>query len=100
MPSEPGPFSADKDSATVNAGLFIPAQGECGLFVIPSLRMIVPLGDLDKTQVTGPMGQSGQPGHLHYDDMIGPWMKGDTATLSFHREVVEKKGVVRLFLRP
>jgi len=95
-----GPFPADGDSTTVNVGLFIPAQGEYRVFVIPSMRMIVPLGNLDQTQAIGPMGQSGQPGHPHYDDMIGPWMRGDTATLPFHRELVEEKGMVRLFLRP
>ena len=23
------------------------------------------------------MGQSGQPGHSHYADMIGPWQRGE-----------------------
>lgn len=66
----------------------------------PSMRMSVPLGNLDQMQAMGPMGQSGQPGRPHYDDMIGPWMRGDTATLPFHRELVEEKGIVRLLLRP
>ena len=64
------------------------------------MRMIVPLGDLDQTQAMGPMGQSGQPGHLHYDDMIDPWMKGETAALPFTREAVEKAAAARLVLKP
>ena len=95
-----GPFPADGDSTTVNTGVFIPAQGEYGVFVIPSLRMIAPLGDLDHFQIIGPMGQSGQAGHPHYDDMIEPWRRGETATLPFSRSAVEKATTSRSLLKP
>jgi len=61
---------------------------------------IVPLGDLDKTRFIGTMGQSGQPGHPHYDDMIEPRIMGEMAILPFSRAEVEKAEVSRLLLKP
>ncbi|MBA7650223.1 Acyl-homoserine lactone acylase QuiP [subsurface metagenome] len=95
-----GPFPAKGDNTTVNAGIYCPADGEYRVSAIPSLRMIVPLSDLDQTRIMGPMGQSGQPGHPHYDDMIEHWINGEAATLAFSRQAVERGAVTRLFLTP
>ena len=40
---------------------------------IPALRQIVDLGDLSNTLMIHSTGQSGHPGHPHYDDFIDPW---------------------------
>jgi penicillin amidase len=95
-----GPFPAPGDCQTINVAGFVPAEGGYEVLWIPSLRLIVPLGDLDKTRFIGTMGQSGQPGHPHYDDMIESWIKGEMAILPFSRAEVEKAEVSRLLLKP
>lgn len=95
-----GPYPADGDNTTVNVAGFVPAEGGYGVLLLPSLRMIVPLGDLDRTEIIGPLGQSGQPGHPHYDDMIEPWMAGERAISPFNRETVGRAAVARLILKP
>jgi penicillin amidase len=95
-----GPFPAPGDCQTVNVAGFVPAKGGYEVLWVPSLRMIVPLGDLDQTRIIGTMGQSGQPGHPHYDDMIQSWIRGEMAVLPFSREEVEKAAASRLLLQP
>jgi len=95
-----GPFPAPGDCQTINVAGFVPAKEGYEVLWIPSLRMIVPLGNLDETRIMGTMGQSGQPGHRHYDDMIEPWIKGEMATLPFSRAEVEKAEASRLLLKP
>jgi penicillin G amidase len=95
-----GPIPASGDNTTVNAGCFDPGLGGYGVIVIPSLRMIAPLGNLDKTTIAGPMGQSGQPGNPHYDDLIKPWMSAEGVPLFFKRADVEENAVSRLIIKP
>jgi penicillin G amidase len=95
-----GPIPAAGDNSTVNAACFDPSLGGYGVIVIPSLRMIAPLNDLDKTTIAGPMGQSGQPGNPHYDDLIKPWMSAEGVPLYFNRADVDANAVSKLILRP
>jgi penicillin amidase len=95
-----GPIPAPGDNTTVNAACYDPGLGGFGVIVIPSLRMIAPLGDLDKTTIAGPMGQSGQPGNRHYDDLIKPWMSAEGVPLYFNRTDVDKNAAFRLTLTP
>jgi penicillin amidase len=62
--------------------------------------MIAPLGDLARTTIVGPMGQSGQPGLPHYDDFIQPWMEGRGVPLLFTREAIDHHVASRLMLTP
>ena len=95
-----GPYPAPGDSGTINAACFDPSLGSYGAFVVPSFRMISPLENLESTTLIGPMGQSAQPGHPHYDDMIEPWINGQTVPLYFTRSQVEQNAVARLVLQP
>jgi len=95
-----GPIPADGDNTTLNAAGFVPAEGGFGVLIIPSLRMRVALGDLDAMEMVGPMGQSGQPGHPHYDDLIEPWRKGEGVRIPFRRQAVEPMVRNRLILSP
>jgi penicillin amidase len=95
-----GPYPAPGDGNTVNPGYYAGFPGYYDVFWISSLRMIAPLGDIDGTLVVAPMGQSGQPGHPHYDDMIVPWLEGQYASLPLSRGAVEVIAVQRLVLRP
>jgi acyl-homoserine lactone acylase PvdQ len=62
--------------------------------------MVVPLGDIDGMRVIMPLGQSGQPGHRHYDDMTDRWVRGDLVPLPLSRGAVEKIAKERLVLEP
>lgn len=71
-----GPYPVGGDATTLNAQGAIPAKGEFRSVHIPALRMIVPLNELDGMQILVTTGQSGQPGHRNYDDMVRPWLEG------------------------
>ena len=48
--------------------------------------------------IIGPMGQSGQPAHPHYDDMIEPWINVTGAPLYFDKSDVLQHAKEILFL--
>ena len=95
-----GPFGAPGDNNTVNVAGFDPSLGGYDIDVIPSLRMIAPLGDLNATTFIAPMGQSGQPAHENYDDMIMPWMDNQGLKIPYKRSDVELIAPKRLVLNP
>jgi penicillin amidase len=84
----------------VNVSWYRAGAGSFDSTVIPSMRMIVPLRDPDGMRIIGPLGQSGQPGHRHYDDMLAPWAAGRYVGLPMGREAVEKAARERLVLSP
>jgi len=83
-----GPYPLGGDNTTVNYAGFNPFQGQFNVNAIASFRMIVDMADLGKTLIIGPMGQSGQPQHPHYHDMIDLWRNGQYIPLYFHKEDV------------
>ena len=95
-----GPFPAPGNNTTVNVSFSRMYQNHFKVTLIPSLRMIVPLGDLTKATIVAPMGQSGQPGHPHYDDMIEPWLKAEGAPMYFTEEAVTRNAKSKLVLAP
>lgn len=95
-----GPYPVDGDGTTVNANTPIAARDEYRAYSIAALRMIVSLADLDGMQIIAPMGQSGQPGHRHYDDMIESWIGGRLINLPFSRDRVQATAVSEMTLRP
>jgi penicillin amidase len=95
-----GPFPAPGDNNTVNVACFDPSKDGFTVQIVPSLRMIAPLSDLDKTTIVGALGQSGQPGREHYDDLIVPWLKNEPVPLHFAEESVRRATVQRLVLAP
>jgi acyl-homoserine lactone acylase PvdQ len=95
-----GPYPAGGDNHTVNVAGFIPIGGRYDVLLVPSMRMIIPMGELDRTKVIAPMGQSGQPFHPNYDDMIEGWRKGEFVELRFSRESVNRAAIKTLLLLP
>jgi penicillin amidase len=95
-----GPFPLSGDNSTVNMMGFSGINRLYDTLIGPSMRLIVPLGDLDETRLMGPVGQSGHPGHPNYDDMIEPYLKGETFTFPFTRKAVEKAATRKLMLNP
>ena len=84
----------------IDSGAYIAAEDEYKATSIPALRMIIPLDDPDSMQINVPMGQSGQPGHKHYDDMTEGWLKGELVHFPVSRDQVESTTVCEMTLSP
>ena len=72
----PTPLPAHGDCSTINVSWSNPCDGSYRVTNIPSMRMVAALGDPDGLCIIGPLGQSGQPGHRHYEDMTEMWREG------------------------
>ncbi len=100
-----GRYPAGGCASTVNVAAVNTAHARAPLDryevrTVPSLRIICSLAAPDATMVNAPMGQSGQPGHRHYDDMIRPWMNGQMMPLPLTRDGAERICVRRTVLSP
>ncbi len=65
----------------------------------PSFRQIVDLGNLSRSVVIIPMGQSGHLASAHYDDLIEPWREGEHHPMLWDRGQIEEHAEGRLILR-
>lgn len=57
---------------------------------LPSMRMLVDLGDLANSLTVHTTGQSGHADHPHYDDMIPMWQTGEYYPMLWHRQGIEQ----------
>lgn len=83
-----GAFATAGNGETVNANRWR-ANKSFEVTDIPSLRMIVDLGNLDKSVAIHTPGQSGHAFHSHYNDMVDPWRQ-----IEYHQMLWEQKTVV------
>ncbi len=67
---------------------------------LPSMRMLVDLGNLDNSQTMHTTGQSGHAYHPHYIDMAEPWSRVEYHPMLFSREAVEAGAASHLVLTP
>ncbi|MBW4671786.1 MAG: penicillin acylase family protein [Cyanomargarita calcarea GSE-NOS-MK-12-04C] len=67
-----GSFTTSGNGETVNATRW-KANKSYEVTDIPSLRMIVDLGNLENSRAIHTPGQSGHAFHKHYTDMVNPW---------------------------
>ncbi len=82
-----GAFATSGNGETVNANRWR-ANKSFEVTDIPSLRMIVDLGNLDNSVAIHTPGQSGHAFHSHYNDMVEPWRK-----IEYHQMLWESKDV-------
>jgi penicillin amidase len=68
--------------------------------VVPSLRVVIPLGDWESARFVLPGGQSGNPFSPHYDDQLPLWQRGEGIPIAWSREAAERATVSRLSLEP
>jgi len=64
----------------------------------PSFRQIVDMGDLSKSVVIVPPGQSGQLTSPHYDDLVQPWLEGIFHPMLWTRIQVDAESASKLVL--
>jgi penicillin amidase len=67
---------------------------------VPSMRMVVDLGDLDRSTWVNLTGASGHPMDAHYTDQTDAWAQGRTYPWPFSEEAVRKASDDELLLRP
>jgi penicillin amidase len=65
-----------------------------------SYRMVLDVGDWDRSVAMNSPGQSGDPSSPHYRDLFDPWSRDETFPLLFSRERVEAVATHRIVLRP
>ncbi|WP_200303347.1 penicillin acylase family protein [Streptomyces adelaidensis] len=94
-----GPWKLGGGEGTVNATGWNAAGGYEVVWV-PSMRMVVNLGDLDKSKWINLTGASGHAYSSHYTDQTGKWVKGELLTWSFSDKAVEGSTSDTLLLKP
>jgi penicillin amidase len=71
----PRAASFDEESFAVEAGA--------------SVRMVLDVGEWDRSMAINAPGQSGDPSSTHYGDLLAPWAQGHYVPLLFSRAAVE-----------
>ncbi|MGW1715104.1 penicillin acylase family protein [Streptomyces sp. NPDC002156] len=94
-----GPWKLGGGEATVNATGWN-AAGGYGVVWVPSMRMVVNLGDLDKSKWINLTGASGHAFSDHYTDQTGKWVDGELLDWSFTDKAVEDSTNDTLLLKP
>ncbi|MHC0064129.1 penicillin acylase family protein [Nostoc sp. UIC 10890] len=94
-----GAFATSGNGETVNANRWR-ANKSFEVTDIPSLRMIVDLGNLDNSVAIHTPGQSGHAFHSHYNDMVDPWRKIEYHQMLWEQKTVANNTTVTLKLVP
>lgn len=94
-----GPWKLSGGEATVNATGWN-AAGGYGVIWVPSMRMVVNLGDLDKSKWINLTGASGHAYNSHYTDQTDIWAEGQLLDWSFSEKAVENATDDTLVLKP
>lgn len=95
-----GPFECPGDVNTVLQAGTIGDDPLAGPGVVPSLRMVLDVGDWDRSFFSLPGGQSGNPMSRHYADLLPAWLKGSGVPIAWSEEAIEAATVETLLLKP
>ncbi|MCS0639341.1 penicillin acylase family protein [Streptomyces sp. LP05-1] len=94
-----GPWRLSGGEAAVNATGWNAAAGYDVVWV-PSMRMVVNVGDWDKSRWINLTGASGHAYSAHYTDQTEKWAKGELLDWSFTPKAVDTATADRLELQP
>ena len=95
-----GPFECPGDVNTVAQAGTIGEDPLASPGVVPSMRMVLDVGDWDRSLFSLPGGQSGNPLSPHYDDLLPAWLEGTGVPIPWTGEAVEAATVETLLLKP
>ncbi|MBM3118740.1 MAG: penicillin acylase family protein [Chloroflexi bacterium] len=95
-----GPFPTSGSTDTVNNTVWYTNAGSFAVQWVPSMRMIVDLGDFSKSVTIHTTGQSGHPYSNHYADMVDLWRNIKYKPMLWTQEQVENAAVDKLILKP
>ncbi|HEY3479090.1 MAG TPA: penicillin acylase family protein, partial [Streptomyces sp.] len=94
-----GPYQLGGGEAAVDATGWNAAGGYDVVWV-PSMRMVVNLGDLDKSRWINLTGASGHVYNAHYTDQTSLWANGQLLPWAFSSAEVEKAAKQKMALTP
>jgi penicillin amidase len=94
-----GPFDTAGGDGIVNATGWTAYSGY-DVTVVPSMRMVVDLTDLDASRWVQLTGQSGHAFNPHYTDQFAAWVAGDTYQWQFSPDAVRATADETLTLLP
>jgi penicillin amidase len=94
-----GPWNLSGGEAAVNATGWN-AAGGYGVVWVPSMRMVVNVGDWDKSRWINLTGASGHAYHPHYTDQTDLWAKGELLYWPFSDKAVDAAKADHLVLKP
>ncbi len=94
-----GPLPVGGDTDTPWQAAWAPGEPFENKLWAPSMRHLFDMGDLTRCQLVLPIGQSGQLGSPHYDDMLPRWLGGQYVPMLWTRSQVEDELEGRLILR-
>jgi penicillin amidase len=95
-----GPVPVSGSTETVNNNIWYASRGNFSVGLIPSMRMIIDLGDFNKSVRCNSTGVSGHPGSQWYGDQIDSWAKVKYYPMLWSREKVEAAAKYKLYLNP
>lgn len=95
-----GPYPIGGDTNTVLQTAVDPLDLDAPPRFIPSLRMVVDVGEWDEARFVLPGGQSGNPLSPHYDDQLRYWLRGESLPMAFSDEAVDRATLSTLRLAP
>ena len=94
-----GPYHVAGGTSIVDATAWLAADGY-DVVAVPSMRMIVDLGDLDASRWINLTGNSGHAYHPNYVDQTPLWQNLETLPMAFTAPAVDDAANDRLVLRP
>ncbi len=95
-----GPTPVSGTTESINNTIWYAGKGHFQTGVIPSMRMIIDLGDFDNSLTINSTGASGHPGSRWYGDQIIPWSTLNYQPMLWSRPRVEAAARHRLWLNP
>jgi penicillin amidase len=95
-----GPVATSGGGEIINATNWSASSEDFEVTNLPSMRMIVDVGNFDNSRTIHTTGQSGNPLSPHYSDMIDTWRMIQYHPMLWSREQVEAAGVNKLTLLP
>ena len=95
-----GPVPSGGSGECVNSMMWYASNGNFSIRLIPSMRMIIDMGDLSNGVGMNSTGQSGHPGNPLYGNMVVPWSKVQYHPMLWTRQQVDSGAVNKLILNP
>jgi penicillin amidase len=95
-----GPYPMGGDHDTVSQAGRLPDEFGSNVTSLANLRAIHDIGNWDESRFVLAGGQSGNPLSPHYDDLLKIWLKGETVSITWAQDAVEKATRRKLRLIP
>lgn len=95
-----GPVPTSGSTECLNSNIWYASKGNFSVGLIPSMRLIVDLGDFDNSVTVNSTGVSGHPGSQWYGDQVVPWAKVTYHPMLWSRANVETAAKHKLYLNP